>query len=115
MSPSKAHLCIPTAWLLTRFQLVMLEEMIEPFIAKGPSIKYVTLFLTNFYPPPSPVTLRHTSLDPRKYVTQTVTPPIFKRPSTKNPDKSLLVQILSQLFEGVFVRGIERVFEYYEY
>ena len=33
-------------------------------------------------------------------------PPIFRRPSTKNPDKSPLVQILSQLFTGVFVRGV---------
>src|SRR6218665_1912744 len=31
----------------------------------GPSIKYVTVFLANFHPPP-PVTLRHTSRDPPK-------------------------------------------------
>src|SRR6218665_2160445 len=56
---------------------------------KGPSIKYVTLFLANFDHPPS-VTLCHTSRDPlpRKYVTYD--PPIFSRPSTKIPDKSPL-------------------------
>src|SRR6218665_2077597 len=74
------------------------------------SIKYVTLFLANFYPltlshfvthPGPPPKVRHTSR----------TPPIFRRLSTKNPDKSLLVQILSQLFVGVFVRGFcQRVF-----
>ena len=61
-----------------------------------------------FYPPPlchtsshisgpSPPKVRHTSRTPS---------PIFKRPSTKNPDKSPLVQIMSQLFAGVFVRGV---------
>src|SRR6218665_216043 len=43
------------------------------FPSKGPSIKYVTLFLANFDSPP-PVT--HLG------------PPIFSRPSTKIPDKS---------------------------
>src|SRR6218665_3619603 len=38
-----------------------------------------------FYPPP---------------LSPFVTPPIFRRPSTKNPDKSPRVQILSQLFAG---------------
>src|SRR6218665_1256596 len=45
------------------------------FNHEGPSIKYVTLPLANFYPPP-PVTLRHTSRDPpRKYVTHLGPPP----------------------------------------
>src|SRR6218665_1942997 len=70
----------------------------------GPSIKYVTLFLANFYP--SPVTLRHTSRDPLKVRHTSRTPLIFRRPSIKNPDKSHLVQILSQLFAGVFVRRV---------
>src|SRR6218665_2670124 len=35
-------------------------------------------------------------------------PPIFRRPSTKNPDKSPLIQILSQLFVGVFLWGFVR-------
>src|SRR6218665_3573554 len=70
-----------------------------------PFIKYVTLFLANFYPP-SPVTIRHTSRDPPESMSHISNPPIFRRPSTKNPDKRPLVQILSQLFVGVFVRGL---------
>src|SRR6218665_2124496 len=58
-------------------------------------IKYVTLFLANLYPLPLPHFVTH--LGPP--------PPIFRRPSTKIPDKSPLVQILYQLFAGVFVRG----------
>src|SRR6218665_1730990 len=71
---------------------------------QGPFIKHVTLFLANFYPPLLPVTLRHTSRDPRKYVTH-LGPPIFRRPSTKKLSQKPLLQILSQLFAGVFVRG----------
>jgi len=41
---------------------------------------------------------------PRKYVTHLGTP-IFRRPSTKTGQKPF-VQILSQLFAGVFVRGV---------
>src|SRR6218665_348813 len=74
-------------------------------IGAGPSIKYVTLFLANFYPLPS-VTLRHTSRDPPKVRHTSRTPPICRRPSTKNWDKSPLVQILSQLFARNFVRGV---------
>src|SRR6218665_3034423 len=68
-------------------------------------IKYVTLFLANFYPPP-PVTLRHTSRDPPKSTSHISAPPISRRPSTKTPDKSPLVHILFQLFAEVFVRGV---------
>src|SRR6218665_1641843 len=71
---------------------------------KGPSIKYVTLFLANFYLP-SPVTLCHTSRDPPKVRHTSRTPRLFSRPSTTNPDKSPLYKILSQLFTGLFVRG----------
>src|SRR6218665_3365464 len=74
-------------------------------IDRGPSIKYVTLFLANFYPPypchtsshiPGPPKVRHTSQTPF---------PISIRPSTKNPDKSPLVQILFQLFAGFLSGG----------
>ena len=54
------------------------------------------------------VTLCHTSRDPPKvrHTSRNPPPPIFSRPSTKNPDKSpLAVQILSQLLTVVFVRG----------
>jgi len=104
MSPSKAHLCIPTAWLLTRFQLVMLEEMIEPFIAKGPSIKYVTLFLTNFYPSPCH-TLSHVSGPPLKYVTHLgLLPAIFSSTEIvkKNPIQNLSQWYARFLFGGLF-------------
>src|SRR6218665_2045520 len=63
-----------------------------------------------FFPPP-PVTLRHTSRDTPESTSHISDPPIFRRPSTKNPEKSPLVQILSQLFARVFVRGFcQRVF-----
>src|SRR6218665_916109 len=44
---------------------------------KGPSIKYDTLFWTNFDPPPSPVTLCHLSRDPPKVGHTSRTPPRF--------------------------------------
>src|SRR6218665_965098 len=49
------------------------ESLRSTVSALGPSIKYVTLFLINFYPP---VTLCHTSRDPPKYVTH-LGPPRF--------------------------------------
>src|SRR6218665_1183563 len=73
-------------------------------VAKGPSIKYITLFLANFYSPPPCHTSSHIPRPPRKYVTH-LGPRIFRRPSTKNPDKSPLVQILSQLLTGFLSGG----------
>src|SRR6218665_2720377 len=79
---------------------------------KGPSIKYVTLFLANFDPPP-PVTLCHPSRDPPK-VRHTSRTPTFSRPSTKIPDKWPLYKFylncsrrfLSGVLSGlVFVRS----------
>src|SRR6218665_828832 len=53
---------------------------------KGPSIKYVTLFLANFYPLPLSHFVTHPG--PTKKVRHTSrTPRFFSRPSTKNPDK----------------------------
>src|SRR6218665_1536901 len=71
-----------------------------------PSIKYVMLFLANFDPLP----LSHFVTHPgtlQKYVTH-LAPPIFSRPSTKTWTKPP-VRILSQLFAGVFVRGVCQV------
>jgi len=65
----------------------------------GLSIKYVTLFFTNFDPPP-PVTLCHTSRDPLKSTSHISDPPILSRPSTKNPDKSPSTNSLSIVHEG---------------
>src|SRR6218665_2520902 len=64
----------------------------------GPSIKYVTLFLANFDPPP-PVTHPGTS-ESTSHISE---PPVFSRASTKTRTKNP-VQILSQLFTGPFVR-----------
>src|SRR6218665_1254369 len=78
---------------------------------KGAVHKVRQAIFGQFLPPLFPVTLRHTSRDPPKVRhTSRTLPPIFRRPSTKNPDKSPLVQILSQLFAGFlsggFVRGL---------
>ena len=73
----------------------------------GPSIKYVTLFLANFYPPLPCHTSSHIPGPiPPESTSHISDPPISRRPSTKYPDKSPLVQILFQLFAGVFVRGV---------
>src|SRR6218665_2057244 len=58
-----------------------------------PSPSPLSHFVTH---PGTPSKVRHTSR----------TPLIFRRSSTKNLDKSPLVQILSQLFAVVFVRGV---------
>src|SRR6218665_200644 len=71
---------------------------------KGPSIKYVTLFLANFDPSPCH-TLSHIPGHPPKVRHTSRTPPIFSSPSTKNPDKSPLYKFY-QSFAGVFVRGV---------
>src|SRR6218665_1854108 len=74
-------------------------------IALGAVHKVRHAIFGQFLPHP-PVTLSHTSRDPPKVRhTSRNPPPIFRKLSTKNPDKSPLVQILSQLFPGVFVRG----------
>jgi len=55
-----------------------------------------------FYPLPF-VKLRHTSRDPRKYVTHLGSPD-FLEGLVQKPGQKPLVQILSQLFVGIFVR-----------
>src|SRR6218665_4157848 len=63
------------------------------------------LFLATFYPPPPCHTLSHIPGPPHESTSHISDPPppIFSKPSTKIPDKSPLVQILSQLFAEVFV------------
>src|SRR6218665_731414 len=61
----------------------------------GPSIKYVTLFLANFYPPPSCHTLSHIS-DP---------PPIFRRLSTNPRTKAPCTNSVS-IVRGGFCPGV---------
>src|SRR6218665_1743237 len=73
----------------------------------GPSIKYVMLFLANFDPLPLSHFVTHPGT-PQKYVTHLGPPPIFSRPSTKKPRQKPPVQILSQLFAGIFFGGFDR-------
>src|SRR6218665_1982221 len=54
---------------------------------------------------PSPVTLCHTSRDPPK-VRHTSRTSHFSGHSTKNLEQKPIVQILSQLFARIFVRGV---------
>src|SRR6218665_1916075 len=61
----------------------------------GPSIKYVTLFLANFYPPP-PVTLCHTFRDPQNNVTHLEPPRSFSRPVRFCAGWFLSILLLSQ-------------------
>src|SRR6218665_2050613 len=70
----------------------------------GPSIKYFTLFLANFDPPSTCHTLSHIP-GPPKSRSHISNPLIFCRPSTKEPGQRPPVQILSQLFTGVFCCG----------
>src|SRR6218665_4040476 len=78
-------------------------------MAKGPSIKYVTLFFCQFFPLPCH-TLSHIP-DPPKRTSHISDPPIFSRPSTKNPDKSPLYKFsLNCSREFLFVAFCQRVF-----
>src|SRR6218665_1365403 len=70
---------------------------------EGPSIKYITLFMANFNPPPL-VTLCHTSTHPQKYVTH-LGPPIFSRPSIEIPDKQPLYKFSFNCSRG-FLSGV---------
>ena len=77
----------------------------EAMTSNGPSIKYVTLFLANFDPPP-PVTLCHTSRDPPKVRHTSRTTPRFLVGLVQKSRIKVPCKILSQLFAEVFVRGV---------
>src|SRR6218665_694174 len=89
--------------LLHLFHLSKPDELYDLHL-KGPSIKYVTLFLANFYPPSSP---RHTSshIPGPPESTSHISDPRFLEGLVQKNGQKPLVQILSQLFAGVFVRG----------
>src|SRR6218665_3823989 len=71
----------------------------------GPSIKYVTLFLANFDPLPlSCHTLSHIP-GPPESMSHISDPPIFSRPSTKNPDKSLSYKFSLNCSRGILSGG----------
>ena len=70
----------------------------------GPSIKYVTLFLANFDPLPLSHFFTHPGT-PRKYVTH-LGPLSFLVDLVQEAGQEPPVQIISQLFTGLFVRGV---------
>src|SRR6218665_2258849 len=79
------------------------EEKLDRSYTQGPSIKYVTLFLANFDPLPLSLFVTHPGTL-QKYVTHLgPPPPIFSRPSQKNPDKSPLYKFS---LNRAFVRGL---------
>src|SRR6218665_1018224 len=74
----------------------------------GPSIKYVTLFLANFYPP---VTLRHTSRDPPESTSHISDSPRFLEGLVqKTQRKATLYKFCLNYSRGFltggFVRGV---------
>src|SRR6218665_2313733 len=80
-----------------------MELRCKPTPPMGPSIKYVTLFLANFYPPPLSHFVTHPGTPPES-TSHMSDPPIFRRPSTKNPDKNPCANSVS-IVRGGFVRG----------
>src|SRR6218665_3952753 len=76
----------------------------------GPSIKYVTLFLANFYPLPPPVTLRHTSRDPPKLRHTSRTPRflegLVQKTRTKAPLYKFCLNCSRGFFSGGFCQGV---------
>src|SRR6218665_1535528 len=64
-------------------------KVLPNILSKGPSIKYVTLFLANFDPPCH--TLSHIPGPPES--TSHISDPPFSRPSTKILDKSPLYKV----------------------
>src|SRR6218665_1068690 len=77
-------------------------------IVQGPSIKYVTLFLANFYPLPLSHFVTHPGT-PKSTSYISDPPGFFSTPSTTNPDKSPLYKFslncLRGFCPGGFVRG----------
>src|SRR6218665_1821703 len=75
----------------------------------GSSIKYVTLFLANFYPPP-PVTLRHTSRDPPKVRHTSRTPRflegLVQKPGQKPPCTNSVSIVRGGFCPGVLSEGL---------
>src|SRR6218665_73244 len=87
--------------------------MLKPFlilssvtlpVTLGPSIKYVTLFLEIFYPPP-PVTLCHTSLDPPESTSHISDPRFLKGLVQKTRTKAPLYKFCFNCSQGFLSRG----------
>src|SRR6218665_401187 len=75
----------------------------------GPSIKYVTLFLSNFNSLPCH-TLSHIQGLPKVRHTSRTPPPIFSRPSTKTRTKYPCTNFLSIVHAGFCPGVCQRVF-----
>ena len=75
--------------LLSNNRILIYEMLSHSYTCKGPSIKYVTLFLANFDPPLCH-TLSHVPGPPKSTSHISNPPLIFRRPSTKIPDKNPL-------------------------
>src|SRR6218665_2507667 len=71
------------------------------FVAKGPSIKYVTLFLAIFAPLPLPHFVTHLGTTP-KSTSHISDPSPFSVGLVQETQTKPSVQILSQLFAGFF-------------
>ena len=76
-------------------------------IERGPSIKYVTLFLANFYPLPLSHFVTNPGTPPES-TSHISDPPIFSRPSTKTPDKSPLYKFSLNCSRGFLSGGSVR-------
>src|SRR6218665_3055069 len=75
--------------------------------SEGPSIKYVTLFLVNFNPPP-PVTLCHTSRDPHKSTSHISEPSDLLVGLVQTPDKRPLYKFSLNCSRGFLSEGFVR-------
>src|SRR6218665_3666414 len=91
------------------FKWTQTQNELQTHRPRGPSIKYVTLFLANF-DPPLPLSHFITHLgNPPESTPHISDPPIFSRPSTKIPDKSPLYKFylncLQRFLSGGFCPG----------
>jgi len=78
-------------------------------VCVGPSIKYVTLFWTNFNPPPPCHTSSHISGPPRKYVTHLGPPPRFLEGLVqKTRAKAPLYKFCLKCSQGFCLEGFVR-------
>src|SRR6218665_1436915 len=74
----------------------------------GPPIRYVTLFLANFYPPLPCHTLSHIPGPPKSASHISDPPGFFSRPSRKNPYKSPLYKFSLNYSRGFCPGGFVR-------
>src|SRR6218665_630408 len=73
-------------------------------VHKGPSIKYITLFLASFYPLPLSNFVTHPGTPPES-TSHISEPPIFSMPSTKTQTKAPCTNSLS-IVHGAYCPGV---------